>query len=514
MRWAGIPLLLCTLAFCGCGAASPTNPNVIVASLTTGPNNLDARIGTDDSSQKLHDLIYDNLVELDEHLRVVPRLAERLDHPDPLTYVVTLRQGVRFHNGRELTADDVVFTYGCMLDPDFVSAKKGGYRELASIVARDKYTVVFNLKTPFESFPINMNVLPIVPAGSGPELREHPIGTGPYRFIRYDVDDKVELQAFADYYGGRPRNDGLVLRIVPDEVMRGLELRKGTIDLVVNDVSPDIVHQLRHEASLQTIEAPGVDYQYIGVNLNDPILSDVRVRRALAYAVNRQAIVDYLRRGLAAPSIGMLPPTSWAFSADAESFEFAPEKARALLDDAGYPDADGDGPGVRLSLTLKVSNIEFNRLQSTVIQQDLRGVGIALDIRTYEFATLYADVLSGAFQLFTLQWTGGSLADPDILRRVFHSGQVPPVGFNRGRYRNAEVDALLDRASSSTSEDERLGLFRHVQNIVARDVPYISLWYKTNVAVARRSISGIRLSPLADLHFLKDVARVDLAPSN
>lgn len=505
-------VVLLVIAGVSCLRRPTTNPNIIVASLTSGPNNLDPRIGTDDSSQKIHTLIFDNLVGLDEHLRIVPRLAERLDHPDPLTYVAVLRRGVRFHDGRPLTADDVVYTFRCMLDPAFVSAKKGGYRELLSVEARDPYTVVFTLKAPFESFPINLNVLPIVPKGAGEEMREHPVGTGPYRFVRYDVDEKVELAAYEGYHDGRPKNDGLILRIVPDEVMRGLELRKGTLDIFVNDVSPDIVYQLRNEPELQTVEGPGVDYQYVGLNLQDPALRDVRVRQALAYAIDRQAIVDYLRRGLAIPSIGILPPTSWAFASDAFSFAHDPAKARALLDEAGFTDPDGDGPLPRLTLTLKVSNIEFNRLQSSVIQQDFRAIGVALDVPAYEFATLYADVLAGNFQLFTLQWTGGSLADPDILRRVFHSKQAPPVGFNRGRFHDPEVDALLDRASASLEERERLELYREVQRRVALAVPYISLWYKTNVAVARRSLTGVHLSPLADLDFLKDVART-AAPS-
>ena len=133
--------------------------------------------------------------------------------------------------------------------------------------------------------------------------------------------------------------------------------------------------------------------------------------------------------------------------------------------------------------------------------------GIGLDVRTYEFATLYADVLSGNFQLFTLQWTAGALADPDILRRVFHSSQVPPVGFNRGHYSNPTVDALLDQASRSLDEHERLERYARVQRIVAEDVPYVSLWYKTNVAVAQRNLAGVHLTPLADFYFLKDVAR-------
>jgi peptide/nickel transport system substrate-binding protein len=509
-----IAVAIAALVVLACIHRPTKNPNVIVGSLTNGPNNLDPRIGTDDTSQKLHDLMYDNLVDLDEHLRVVPRLAERLDHPDPLIYIATLREGVRFHNGHELTADDVVYTYGFMLDPAFVSAKKGGYRELESVTALDKYTVIFKLKAPFASFPINLNVLPIIPKGAGPELRDHPIGTGPYEFVRYSVDDQIELKAFRGYFLGPPKNDGLIFKIIPDDVMRGLELRKGTVDIVLNDVAPDIEFQLRKDPHLQTVETPGVDYQYVGVNLRDPILKDVRVRQALAYAIDRRAIVEYLRRGLAYVSNGMLPPLSWAYANDSFVFPYDPAKARALLDAAGYPDPDGDGPLPRMTLTLKTTNTEFNRLQSAMVQQNLRDIGVSLDVRTYEFATLYSDVLAGNFQLHFLQWTGGSLADPDILRRVFHSNQVPPAGFNRGCYSNPEVDALLDAASATTDDAQRLEFFQQVQRIVARDLPYISLWYKTNFAVAQRTLTGVHLTPLADLDFLRDVARVPPSAAN
>jgi peptide/nickel transport system substrate-binding protein len=503
-------LLLAACAATGCLQRPADDPNTIVVSLTSGPNNLDPRLGTDDASQKIHQLIFDNFAELDDHLRVVPRLAESIEHPDPLTYVAKVRRGVRFHDGHELTADDVAFTFGQFLDPAFVSPRKGGYRELASVTATDPYTVVFTLKQPFASFPINL-IMPIVEKGAGPALRDHPIGTGPYRFVRYAVDDRIELVANTDYWGGAPRNSGLVLKIVPDDVMRGLELKKGTLDVVVNDLAPDIVFQLRDDPSLQVVQAPGVDYQYIGLNVQDAHLKDVRVRQALAYAIDRDAIVEYLRRGLAVPADGMLPPLSWAAASDVPEFGHDPDKAKALLDEAGYPDPDGDGPAARFTLTLKVSNIEFNRLQSSVIQQDLRAVGIDLDVRTFEFATLYADVLSGNFQMFTLQWTAGSLADPDILRRVFHSQQVPPNGFNRGHYSNPRVDALLDAASRTEDVDRRLELYGEVQRLVAADVPYVSLWWKTNVAVARRNLSGVRLTPLGDYLFLKDVSRVATA---
>jgi peptide/nickel transport system substrate-binding protein len=332
--------------------------------------------------------------------------------------------------------------------------------------------------------------------------------------MRQLPDDRVELAAFDEYWAGRPANAGLILRVVPDEVMRGLELRKGTIDLVVNDISPDILYQLRRDEHLQTATGPGVDYQYIGLNLLDPALGDVRVRRALAHAIDRQAIVDHLRRGLAIPADGLIPPIARAYEPGLASYAFDPARARQLLDEAGYPDPDGDGPAPRLRLTLKTSNIEFNRLQAAVVQQDFARIGVALDLRTYEFATLFADVVAGNFQLYFLQWVGGSLADPDILRRAFHSSQTPPVGFNRGHFRNAEVDALLDEAATSVDPIRRQAAFALVQRVLAREVPYISLWHKTNFAIAQRSLAGVHLSPIADFHFLQHVARASTAAGN
>jgi peptide/nickel transport system substrate-binding protein len=482
------------------------NPNVIVVSLTTGPNNLDPRVGTDETSQKIGQLLFSSLMQLDGELRVVPALAERLDHPDPTTYVVTLRKGFRFHDGRELTSADVVYTFRCFLDPTFLSPRKGAYSMLAAVDAVDRHTVVFRLKQPFGSFPVNL-VMPIVPEGAGPDFRNQPVVSGPYRFIRYAVDDRLELAPFSDYADGPPRNEGLVFKIVPDEIMRSLELQTRALDLVINDVPPDVVHQLRGDNQLQVVEAPGVDYQYVGLNLRDPILSDVRVRRALAHAIDRDAIVEHLRRGLATPADGMLPPLSWARANDLPAFEHNVERARQLLDEAGHGDPDGGGPLPRLRLTLKVSNVEYNRLQSAVIQQNLQDIGIALDIRSYEFATLYADVLGGNFQMYTLQWAGGAVADPDILRRVFHSTQTPPTGFNRGFYTNAEVDAVLDRAGAALDLDRRRELFAEAQRLIAEDVPYISLWHRRNVAVAQRTLAGVQLSPIADFFFLKDVRR-------
>jgi peptide/nickel transport system substrate-binding protein len=320
------------------------------------------------------------------------------------------------------------------------------------------------------------------------------------------ADDRVELAANRDYFEGPPLNGGVVLRVIPDDTMRGLELRTGALDLVVNDIAPDIARALEREDRLQVVTAPGLDYAYVGMNLRDPVLKDVRVRRALGLAIDAGAIIAHLRRGLAVPATGIIPPMSWAHPADLRPPPHDPAEAGRLLDAAGYPDPDGPGPQPRLRLTLKTSTAEFVRLQAAVLQQDLARIGVAVDVRTQEFATLYADVLKGRFQLFTLQWVG--VTDPDMLRRVFHSAQMPPAGFNRGFFSDPAVDALIDAATTNPDPVSRLAQYLEVQRRISEAAPYVSLWTKVNVAVAQPWVRNVHLTPQASFATLRNVEKI------
>ena len=498
-------LLSLMAAASGC-SQPPPDPGTITVAMAASPNNLDPRMVADSYSVRAHQLLFSNLVRFDDRLLLSPCLATEWNTTDYKTYRVKLRQGVRFHNGHELTSKDVVYTFSSILDAKTNSPMRGGLRMIETVSAIDPYTVQFVLNEPSGAFLVNLVAVMIVPDGAGRDLRDHPVGTGPYEFVSFAADDRVVLKAFPEYFEGRPRNNGVTLKVVPDDIMRGLELRKRASDLVVNDLAPDIAFQLQKEGLMLTT-APGLNYQYLGFNLRDPVLRDVRVRHAIGYAIDRQSIVEYLRRGLAAPSVSMLAPTNWAFEPDVFDFTYDPAEARRLLDEAGYPDRDGEGSGARFSVSLKVSSAtEYNRLQSAVIQQNLREVGIDVDVRTYEFATLYADILKGNFQMYTLQWAGGATADPDILRRVFHSQQTPPGGFNRGHLNDPELDRLIDDATLATGMEERRARYSKVQQRVAELAPYISLWTETNFAVSQPDIRGIRLSPHGDFSFLRNVS--------
>src|SRR6266545_7762018 len=228
-RLLGVGIWALGVAACSQPEASAANADVVSVVVRASPNNFDPRVGTDETSQRVHQLVYSQLMTIDDQLRVAPGLAARLDNPDPLTYVAHLRHGVKFHDGHELTSKDVVYTFGSFLDPSFVSPRKGAYRMLESVKALNGDTVEFKLKEPFGSFPIQL-VMPVIPDGAGDTLRTFPIGTGAYRFVRYLADEEVDLSAFEGYWDGLPQNSGVVLKINPDETMRGLELRKGTAD--------------------------------------------------------------------------------------------------------------------------------------------------------------------------------------------------------------------------------------------------------------------------------------------
>lgn len=503
-----VALAMWLAAAVACAAPAPPSPDRLVVAVANSPTNLDPGVGLDETSQRIHQLIYSSLARVGPDLRVTPDLATAIETTDTLHYRITIPAGVRFHDGRELTSADVVYSYRRFLDPAFVSGRKGAYTNVAAVDPVDRYTILFTLKSPSAAFPANLTNMGIVPEGGGPELARTPVGSGPYRIAAFVPDDRVELEAFDDYYRGRPANSGLTIKVVPDETMRGLELRNASVDLVVNDLSPDLIHSLAQRDHLQVVTGPGTDYAYVGLNLRDPVLADVRVRQALAYAIDRQDIVRHLRRGQAAAAAGIIPPMSWAYAGDLQQYPYDPARAMALLDEAGFPDPDGAGPAPRLRLTLKTSTTEAYRLQAAVLQEQLRHVGVDLDLRSYEFVTLFADVVRGNVQLYTLIFVGGSVADPDILRRVFHSTQVPPVGFNRAHYDNPDVDRLIDRATAATNEDERREYYLAAQRLVARDVPIISLWVRSNVAVAQSNLRGIALSPLGDFDFLRSVARV------
>jgi peptide/nickel transport system substrate-binding protein len=464
------------------------------------PTNLDPRVGLDGQSERIDELLFDDLCTRDEHLNVQPGLAERWDIPDPLTYVFHLHQGVKFHDGHPLTSSDVKWTFDSLLQGKIRSTKAAAYRLVDHIDAPDDVTVVFHLKQPFATFLWNVSdgAIGIVPYGSGDEISRHPVGSGPFRFVSAEPDKEVIIERNDAYWGEKPNLKRVRFAVIPDATTRALELRKGSADIAVTSLSGDTVLALEHETNLEVLQAPGTVLGYLAFNTRDPILKDVRVRQAMAYAIDRTVIIHYLLRDFARPAYSLLPPESWAYNGDVPRYDYNPEKARQLLEQAGYPAVNG----VRFHLTMKTSTEESPRLVAAVLQQQLREVGIALDIRTFEFATFLSDVIRGAYQLHTLRWIGGN-EDPDIFEYVFHSAKFSPNGGNRTYYANPRVDLLIDQARGELDQNVRKQIYAEIQEILAEDLPYINLWYIENVMVHSRRVRNVTLNPSGNYDFLK-----------
>ncbi|MGC2014959.1 MAG: ABC transporter substrate-binding protein, partial [Candidatus Acidiferrales bacterium] len=462
--------------------------------------NLDPRIGADGYSEHIDGLIFSSLVGHDEKMKVVPDLAESWDTPDPVTYVFHLRHGVKFHDGRPLTSADVKYTFDSILSGAIKTPKRGSFKLVRSVEARDDATVVFHLTEPYASmlWDLTAPAIGIVPRGAGAEMSRHPIGTGPFRFVSATTDEEVVLARNDDYFGGAPKIASLHLRIVPDALVRALELRKGSADATINSLTPDMAVTLAKEHGLVAEQQPGTMLAYLAFNFDDPILAKRDVRQALAYATDRATIIKYLLRGQARPASSLLPPSHWAFEPNVQQYDYDPARAEQLLDAAGYPRGAG---GVRMHLTLKTSTDESTRLLSEAIADQWKRVGVALQLRPMEFATFYSDVTRGSFQIYSLRWVGGN-NDPDLFEAAFSSKKMPPDGYNRGHYRNPQLDALLDQARVEMDQEKRKVLFSQIQKIAAVDEPYINLWYLDNVCVHRERLAGIELAPSGDYGFL------------
>jgi peptide/nickel transport system substrate-binding protein len=507
MRGAAFLLTACTALFSLTCCSSKPAPDTLVMLIESSPTNLDPRVGVDAQSERIDNLIFDDLLSRGDNLDVAPALAERWEVPDPLTYIFHLHHGALFHDGRPLTSRDVKWTFDSLLQGKVRSTKAAVYRFVDHLEAPDDFTVVFHMKEPSATLLWNLSdgAVGIVPYGSGSEMTGHPIGSGPFKFVSAETDKDVVLERNDGYWGEKAHLARVRFAVVPDATTRALELRKGSADATINALTPDTVLTLERNPALAVERAPGTVLAYLGFNLRDPILKDVRVRQAINYALDRRPMIQYLWRDAAQPARSILPPQSWAYNGNVPAYDHDPEKARSLLDAAGYPEVNG----VRFHIAMKTSTDENTRLMVAVMQQQLREVGIVLDIRSFEFATFFADVVHGAFQLYGLRWIGGN-EDPDIFEYAFHSAKFPPNGANRGFYSNPKLDALIDQARREVEPKLRKPIYAEVQRILAEELPYIDLWYLDNVLVHSKRVRNLRLNPAGNYDFLRTA---ELAPA-
>ncbi len=454
-------------------------------------------------AERIDDLLFDALVQKDAHLEMRPWLATRWEQPDPLTWIFHLRGDVRFHDGRALGADDVAFTINSLVDGSLLTSKSGAFAHVAAADAPDPLTVRIRMKSPDASLLFNLSdgLFGVVPNHSGKDFWRAPVGSGPFRFVGAEQDKDVLIERNASYWGGAPNLRRVRFAVIPDAVTVALELEKGSVDIASNELTLDMVHALDGRPGLRTETGEGSPIMYLNFNVAgspqaNP-LADVRVRQAIACALDRQAIVDAVWRGKARLADTLLPQSHWAAApaADLSHWRHDPAKARSLLAEAGY--------GKGLHLEMKTSTDETTRLVAEIFQQQLASAGIELTLRSSEFGTFYSDVSAGRFQMYALRWIGSN-EDPDIFRYAYGSDRFPPKGGNRGHYANPELDHLLTAAAATTDEGPRRTDYVQVEQILARELPGIPLWYPNNEVIHTTRLAGVVPRLDGSFGFLRD----------
>lgn len=489
LTWVFFPFLLVS-----CRPDYKTPADTLVIGLEAAPLTLDPRLATDAYSAKISRLLHNGLFRLNERLEVVPDLVEDFEFLPPRKYRFRLKAGILFHDGQLLTSVDVKETLESIRDPAVGSPFRGTMEKIESITIVDPLQLEIVLKEPFSPF-LQALTIGVIPAGEkNPE-----IGTGPFRLEEFRPSEKVLLGRNEKYFRYPPKISRLEFRIIPDDNLRVLELKNHRIDLLQNNVPPQLIRVVRQFEGLLFETTEGINFSYVGMNLQKGPLKDREVRRAIAHAIDQTALIEYRMARTAHPATGLLAPIHWAYEGEVLRYGYDPKKSRELLDQAGYPDPDGGGPQPRLTMTWKTSTSRDRIGLARLIARYLKEVGIELKILPFEWGTFFHDIRSGNFELYSLTWVG--VTEPDIFFYSLHSSQRPPVGANRGGYENKNIDRLTEGGRRVMERPERKGIYSTVQKIVAEDLPFIPLWYEDNFALFSHRVKGVQLRPDASFEW-------------
>jgi peptide/nickel transport system substrate-binding protein len=467
---------------------------------------------SDQSSYEVGDLIYEGLVKLDKDLNLAPAMAESWTYsPDCLTLTFKLRRDVKWQDGHPFTADDAVFTYRTMINPKTPAPFKEEFLLMKDVAAPDPYTVRVRYDKPYaravETW--ETEILPKHLLQSFAEqgtLREspqnsRPVGTGPYRFQEWRPGEKVVLVANPTYYEGRPYLSRVVYRVIPSQATIFLELKAKGVDYA-SLTGIQYARQTEYPAfrkAYRKFRYPGSSYTYLGFNLTDPRFADRRVREAFARAINKRELIDGVRLGLAREATGPIRPGTWAYTDEVKRYPYDPEKAKALLAEAGWKDRNGDGivedqKGKPFTLTIRTNQGNDERKKiAEIIQQRLKDIGVQADIQLIEWAAFIKEfVKPRRFEVVVLGMGTGT--DPDQFV-VWHSSQRGPDQMNRAGYANPEVDRLLELGRSSCVRADRLRYYHRIQQILAEDLPVIFLYTADSLPVVSSRIHGVKEAP-------------------
>jgi peptide/nickel transport system substrate-binding protein len=443
------------------------------------------------TAYRVANLIYDGLVELDGELEPQPGLAQRWEMPEPTVWIFHLRPGVRFHDGSRLTAEDVVYTFETILDPAVQARFRSLYEPIASIEAVDSLTVRMELSEPYAPLLsyLDMGIIPKQYVEGGGDLSTAPVGTGPMQLASWARGTEIRLEAFEGYWGGAPTVEHFTFVIVADNTARAQAFEAGDLDIIQSPLSPQDIERLVADDEWRAVLASGIAITYLNFNASVGLLSDARMRRALAGMVDQQTIVDVIYEGVDEMATSVLLPGSWVFTDRVRQPTFDVTQAGEMLGSMGWHDSDGDGfldrDGETLIVELSTHAEDPNRIQAAEFMQSVfRKNGVDARLSVVSWPAFFADVQEARHEIALLGWA--NIVDPD---RLLYAQLLTDGDLNYGRYSNAEVDVLLGRGRAVLGRDARAAAYARAAAILAEEVPYFVLSYQGYQAFHRPDVS-------------------------
>ncbi len=473
-------------------------------------------LASDQTSHEIAELFYVAPLKYDKNLKIVPWAAERyeiLENGKILRF--KLKEGILWDDGVELTSADVEFTYKLMIDPKTPTAYAEDFLLIKEFKVIDRYSFEVHYEKPMaRSLVTWMNG--ILPKHAlehqnllKTKLAREPLSAGPFRLKEWSAGRRIVLSARDTYFEGRPYLNEIVYRVIPDLSTMFLELKAGHVDMM--ELSPvQYLYQTKDDKwdrNYHKFKFLSFSYMYMGYNLQDLKFSDVRVRQALAHAINKEEVVKGALMGLGVPVIGPYKPGTWVYNDEITDYGYDPETARLLLADAGWKDTDGDGvldkAGKAFEFTLLTNQGNTQRIKiATIIQSNLLKIGVKVTIRTVEWAAFLKEFIDKRrFEAVILGWN--ILQDPDIYD-VWHSSKIAPGMLNFIGYANEEVDALLERGRSTVNQDDRKRIYFRLQELLHRDQPYCFLAVPYALPIVQARFQGIKLAPQGITYNLTD----------
>lgn len=488
---------------------NPDYGDTIIDCLSGQPSILIPMLASDSASHGVAGLIFNGLVKYDTDLTITGDLAESwVVSEDGLEITFNLRKGVKWHDGVEFTADDVKFGFETIINENTLTAYKEDYLQVKKVEVIDKYTFRVNYEKPFAPALSTWGSLVVLPKHllEGKDITKvdfarNPVGMGPFKFSKWVAGQEVVLTSNHNYFDGRPYLDRYIYRIIPDSATRFMELKAGGVDQMGLSAL-----QYRKQTTtsyfkenFQKFKYPTFNYTYMGFNLKHPWFKDRMVRQAIGYAIDKKEIIKGVLFGLGNPATGPYVPNTWPYNPDVKKYNYNPEKAKSLLEEAGWKDTNGDGfldkEGKVFEFTILTNMGNSYRIKTaSIIQWRLKKIGIKVNIRILEWSSFINEFIDKKrFEVVLLGWSIG--LDPDQYD-IWHSSKTKEKEFNFVSYKNQEVDVLLEKGRRTFDIEERKKYYFKLQEILAEDAPYIFLYVPDSLPIVHSRFKGIKPEPI------------------